>query len=478
MPREVIVPVSKAQLVQYADRIKDNPALTLVEFIRNINSIDSDFIVRPQIKNLQFDPGEVIDLGGADLSDSIWIDCIFPADHITFKGKYWNRHLDRPTKLDTAEFHNCKFIGQDLSGVSLGQIEISSKFFENCRLTHTKIDPTLSKIVRIVPTIEQLKKYVELRSKKPIPTAAQESFSDYLHNISKHRYPKDKVIIADLSNLVIDAREIGLTGKETDPEVDFSRSDLRGAVLRGFKKIALRDCDLTGTLVEDCQFAKATDFRGSELSLMIIGRNCSFNSPKFSIPGDKAATTAQIADSKRTARARSREGYVVGALRLAVAAVTSLVTDVHPEHSVPAIRQAISRRLLPENFRSSMLVDGGEEIDFDPCYQRGSTTAMAKKSIVYIKPQGGIADVYAYRDYCHQKSVMEEAKKAFKAANGGKSPTVNYQWVEYLPNFAEFLRYKYRLKDANFVPDLNGLDLSGGFIRTKAKDDQIGRAHV
>lgn len=430
MPKVKEIKITKEQLREYSVLIKEKnyENLTLAEYAWALNknnatsiAVSADTEIVPVIEDLQFVEGEKsIDLGGADLSGSKWKNCSFDGKYITFKGIYVREAgksvntLQKATNFQGAEFlGNTKFFEQDLSGVKFGSFEIGKERFENCRLRHASIDPTGSQIISVKPTKKQFVNYLKLRAKENIPQAARGSFSDYLQSIMGHNYPKESVIIADLSGFTIDAKELKLP---ENLEIDLSRCDLRGAQFKNLRnKVILRDSDLHHTEFVNSLLAEGSDFRGSELGNIIIN-NALFVAPKFSITGSAEDIESSINNAKKN-------------------------------------------NLLPRAFTTAVL--GVEGIEFDPCYKRGSTEKELEKQTIYYRPPNGVNDIYAYRDFCHQEDEMNKAKERYRQANNHKEPSKDSDWVKYLPSFSDFLRVKKHPDvpaEKDFVPDLNGLD--------------------
>lgn len=432
------VAISKEQLRYFALIRREEPyrKLTLAQYARALveNEVPDGENIVPCVSGLRFREGEgigedneIIDLEGADLSGSKWINCDLNAKFIRFTGEYADRRgsvrrLKNSTNLQGVVFEGgTKFVGHDLSGVQFGPVDFGEgALFENCWLRHAIMDPTGSKLVTVKATKEQLQAYIKLRTETEIPGAAQGSFSDYLQATMGYRFPKGSEIIADLRHLrTIDATELEIPA---NVELDFSRSDLRGMKFENFNhRIILRDCDLYRAKFNNCYFAAGSDFRGSELGRVRIVGGTTFNAPKMSITGGE-----DLEDSVNRAK------------------------RVH---------------LLPESFSMRSFASGGASIEFDPCYRRGSLQEDLETPTIYRRPPNGLEDVYDYRDHCHSREAIRRAKQAYRDKHNGDEPSYDRDWVQELPSFAKFLHDKYkfahlviRISDDNFVPDLQGLD--------------------
>ncbi|MFV9875280.1 MAG: pentapeptide repeat-containing protein [Rickettsiales endosymbiont of Dermacentor nuttalli] len=274
-------------LQNYMTALHQGAKISFNEYLKQNSEYKDNYDVsfRANLNNIKFDANHIIDLTGADLSNTI-------LENLEFNGKYV---LLRQANLIGCDLSSCRFTNNiDLTDTNLGNIILKSEVFQKCNLLNAIYDPTQPKVAKIKVTEKQLEQYIHLRNNNQ--AIAQDSLNDYLSHILRHYYPERTIFIADLS----------LNNEERIIDEKFNNADLSGSIFENctftgnLHNLILRDCHFNQTVFKDCTLYNA-DLRGTPLTtinnitnqfISIIAEGIvQFVNPKLSISWDTQGTT-------------------------------------------------------------------------------------------------------------------------------------------------------------------------------------------
>lgn len=264
----------------------DIPKQSIYEFIEISESYKKKFNLKEgepfklQLRNIDFSELEdPIVLSNGDFSGVTF-------DNVNFSGGN--------VIVRDANFIGCpmtggtKFTGQiPLAGAKFGPLELSRDLFEDTEPEKAEYDPTNSPNIMLPLTKKCLEDFLSLNPKK--------NLNKYLNERFSYRYPVGKTIVADLSNVTIDAKFNGQ---------DISGSNLSNATITGdIENLELRDCITHNTIFRECNLTNP-DLRGT--SLANSGTILKHDFAAASFEGEVVFTDAKLSINSDITKANGR----------------------------------------------------------------------------------------------------------------------------------------------------------------------------